>query len=87
MCVICTIRIKYVRHLKDLNHTLNHDLVLQKIYLLVDSNYETWLKLYINMNTGLRTKSKNNSEKYLFDLISIFSKFDELVSELNYCTT
>ena len=45
------------------------------------------LKLYINKNTGLRAKAKNNIEKNLFKLLSIFFKFDELVSEPNFCKT
>ena len=36
------------------------------------------------MNAGLRTKAKNGFEKNIFNLISIFLSFDELVSEPNY---
>ena len=52
---------EYVIHGRNLNQTLNHGLKF---------NQNTWVKLYINMNTKLKQKTKNNFEKDFFKLMN-----------------
>ena len=55
---------EYVIHTKNLKQALNHGLVLKKILKLIKFNQNAWLKPYIDMNTDLRKKGKNDFEKY-----------------------
>ena len=45
---------------KYIKQTLNPGLVLRKVYRSIKFNQKAWLKLYIDINTELRKKSKNN---------------------------
>ena len=57
---VCNIHNKenYVVHVRTL-----------KYHKVIQCNQEAWLKPYINMNIGLRTKAKNDFEKrFLFFL-------------------
>ena len=56
----------YVVHIRALKHALNHGLTLKKVHRVIQSNQETWLKPYINMNTKLRKDVKNDFEKDFF---------------------
>ena len=42
---------------------INHRLILKKVHRVIKFNQDAWLKPYINMNTKLRQKAKNNFEK------------------------
>ena len=53
----------YVIHVYALKQALNHGLVLKKVYEVISFRQEAWLKLYIEMNTALRTQAKNYFEK------------------------
>ena len=55
---------KYVIHIRKLKQALNHELVLKKVHRVIKSNQKAWLKPYIDMNTSLRKKAKNDFEKY-----------------------
>ena len=46
--------------MKYLKQTLNHGLVLKKVYRMIKFNQKVWLKSYIDKNTNLRKTSKNN---------------------------
>ena len=47
----------------------------KKVHRVIQFNLKAWLKPYIDMNTNLRTESKNHFEKYLFKLwIILFSE-------------
>ena len=62
-----------IRYLK---HTLNLELVLEKLPKVIKFNQESWLKPYIDINAELRKKGKNDFEKYIFKLMNnaVFGK-------------
>ena len=72
-----------VIHIRNLKQTLNHGLILQKVQREIKLNQKPWLKPYINMNTKLTQKAKNNFEKDFFKLInnSVFGKAIENVKK------
>ena len=60
----------YVVHIRSLKQALNHGLILQEVHRVIQFNQEAWLKPYIDMNTELRKKAKNNFEKDFFKLMN-----------------
>ena len=54
---------EYVIHIRNLKQALNHGLVLKKVHKVIKFNQNSWLKRYIDMNTGLRKKAKIDFEK------------------------
>ena len=67
---------KYVIHYKNLIQCLKAGMKLKKIHRGIKFNESEWMKPYIEMNTNLRTKAKNNFEKDFFKLMnnSVFGK-------------
>ena len=67
-------KIEYIVHIRNLKQALNHGLVLKNVHRVIKFNQKDWLKPYIEMNTKLRQKTKNNFEKDFFTLMinSIF---------------
>ena len=63
-------------HIKVLKQALNHGLVFKKVHRVIQFNQKDWLKPYIDMNTKLQKKAKNDFEKYFFKLMnnSVFGK-------------
>ena len=57
---------EYVINLQSLKQALNYGIVLRKVHKVIKFNQNAWLKPYIDMNTGLWKKAKNNFEKYFF---------------------
>ena len=53
-------------HTKNLKQALNHGLILKKVHRVTKLNQKAWPKPYIDMNTKLRQKVKNNFEQYFF---------------------
>ena len=49
---------EYVIHIRNLKEALNHRLVLKNVHWDIKLNQNALLKLYIDMNTDLRKKSK-----------------------------
>ena len=53
-------KIKYVMHIRNLEQLLNHGLVLKKLHRIIKFKHKAWLKSYIDMNTDLNKKAKND---------------------------
>ena len=61
---------EYVIHIISLKKALNHELFLEKIHRVIIFNQNAWLKPYIDMNTDLRKRAKNDFEKDFFKLMN-----------------
>ena len=72
---------EYVIHIINFKQALNHGLVLKKVNKVIKFNQNAWLKPYIDMNTDLRKKGKNDFEKDFFELMNnvVFGKTMENV--------
>ena len=75
------IRKNYVVHIRSLKQALNDGLILKKVHRVYQFNQEAWLKPYVDMNTELRRKGKNDFEKDFFKLMNnaVFGKTVENV--------
>ena len=80
LCNLCD-KNNYVVHVRSLNQILDHELILKKVYKVIQFNQEAWLKEYIEINTRLRTEAKNNFEKDFLKSMnnSVFGKTMENV--------
>ena len=58
---------EYVIHIRNLKKALNNGLVLEKVYRVIKSNQNAWLKPHIDMNTDLK---KIIFKKHFFKLIN-----------------
>ena len=67
---------EYVIHIKNLKHALNNGLVFKNVHRLIKFNQNSCQKPYIDMNTDLRKKVKNDFEKDFFKLMNdvVFGK-------------
>ena len=72
-------KIMYIIHISALKQALNHGLILKRVHRVIEFRQEAWLN--IDMNTKLRTESKNDFEKDSFKLMnnSVFGKTMENV--------
>ena len=61
---------EYVIRIRNLKQALNHGLILKKVHRVIRLNQKAWLKPYIDMNTKLRQKAKNNFKKDFFKLMN-----------------
>ena len=71
----------YVANIRILKQALDHGLVFKKVHKVIILNQKAWFKPYIDMNTKLRTKAKNDLEKDVFMPMnnSVFGKTMENV--------
>ena len=67
---------EYVIRIINLKQVLNHGLVLKIAHRVIKFNQNAWPKPYIDMNTDLRKKAKNDFEKDFLKLMSnaVFGK-------------
>ena len=61
---------EYVLHIRNLKQALIHGLVLKKVHRLIRFNQNAWLKTYIDMNTDVGKKEKNDFAKEFFKLMN-----------------
>ena len=63
-------------YIRNLNQALNHGLFLKNIHRTITFDQHDWLKPYVEMNSKLRTETKNEFEKDFFKLMnnSVFGK-------------
>ena len=55
---------EYVIHIRNLKQAVNRGLVFKKVHrVVIDFNQHAWLKPYIDINTDLRKKAKNDFER------------------------
>ena len=66
----------YVIHIRPLAQALKHGLILDRIHRAIEFDQSAWMKPYIDFNTQLRTKTKNDFEKDFSKLMnnSVFGK-------------
>ena len=61
---------EYIIYIRSLKQALNHGLILKKVHRVIKFNQKAWPKTYIDMNTKLQQKAKNNFEKDFFKLVN-----------------
>ena len=73
--VICTIK-NYVVPIRALKQAIMNGLRLKKVHKVLQFDQKPWRKPYIEMNTKLRKKAKNDFEKDFLKLMNnaVFGK-------------
>ena len=56
---------KYVFRIRALKQALDHGSKLKRVHRVIQFSQEAWVKSYIEMNTELRKRAKNDFEKIL----------------------
>ena len=61
---------KYDIHIRNLKQALTHGLILKKVHRMIKFNQKDQLKTFVDMNTKLRQKAKNDFQKDFFKLMN-----------------
>ena len=81
--LVCNLNDKknYIGHVNVLKQALDHGLKLRKVHRIIEFEQEAWLKECIDVNTELRNKATNDSERDFFKLMNnvVFGKTMENV--------
>ena len=73
---------KYAIHITALDQALKHGLVLDKVRQAIEFDQSTRLAPYIEFDTQVQTRAKNNFEKNFFKLMDmVFEKMMENISQ------
>ena len=69
----------YIVHIRSLKQALNQGLILKKVHRVIQFYQKAWRKPYIDMNTKLRKKAKNDLKKDFLKLMNnvVFGKIME----------
>ena len=61
---------EYVIYIAHLKQAINLVIILKKVHRVLKVNQNAWLKPYIDLNTPLRKKAKNEFEEDFFKLMN-----------------
>ena len=77
---------EYVVYIRNLKQTLNAGLVFKNIHRVIKFNQNDWLKLFIDINRGLRKKAKIDFQKCFFKMMNnavfVFIKIGDIYEDI-----
>ena len=76
---------EYLIGIKYLKQALNHGLVFKKFDRVIKFNQNAWLQQYVDMNTDLRKKTKNDFGKDFLKFMNTAEFGDIKLEETIWC--